>query len=180
MLQEMLETISKCNLINNVVIVSRDESAFKIGKKFKCVEINDEKETSVNDAVSLANNFLIEHDFSHSIVLPQDIPLVLSEDIDNLLKFCNNEKFAIVVPSRHFDGTNALVRTTNYNVETRYDEGSYKFQFEPLKMAKIKYSLAFIHMIMIDIDSVYDANYALKQNIKHSFCKKMESVFFEK
>jgi len=180
MLEEMLDTISKCNLINNVIIVSKDESAFKIGKKFKCIEITDEKETSVNYAVSLANDFLIEHDFSHSIVLPQDIPLVLSEDIDNLLKFCKNEKFAIIVPSRHFDGTNALVRTTNYNMQTRYDEGSYKFQFEPLKMAKIKYSLALIHRIMIDIDTVYDANYALKQNIKHSFCKKMESIFFEK
>ena len=62
-------------------------------------------------------------------------------------------------------------------MKTRYDEGSYKFQFEPLKTAKINYSLALIHRIMIDIDNIIDMNYMLKLNIKPAFCNKMRDIF---
>ena len=133
MLKEILQITSESKLIDDIILVSKDDSAFAIGKKFRCIEIIDEKESGVNNAVSLANKFLVEHKYSCSIVLPQDIPLIIPEDLDNLVKLNQNRKHAIIVPSRHFDGTNALVRTPVPDLKTRYDEGSYKFQFEPFK-----------------------------------------------
>ena len=94
-----------------------------------------------------------------------------------MVAFYQNKKNAIIVPSRHFDGTNALVRMPMPQIKTRYDEGSYKFQFEPLKTAKINYSLALINRIMIDIDNIIDVNYILKLNIKSAFCNKMRDIF---
>ena len=178
MLKEILEVISNAKTINDIIIVSKDESAFSIGRKFNCIEIIDESESGVNNAVSLANEYLVKNDYSCSVVLPQDIPLILTEDLDNLLNHYQNRKNAIIVPSRHFDGTNALVRSTKYQMETRYDEGSYMFQFEPMKKHKIRYSLALIHRIMTDIDSIYDVNYALKQKIKTAFSEEMKKVIF--
>jgi len=179
MLKEILEVISNAKTINDIIIVSKDESAFSIGRKFNCIEIIDESESGVNNAVSLANEYLVKNDYSCSVVLPQDIPLILTEDLDNLLNHYQNRKNAIIVPSRHFDGTNALVRTVVPKMKTRYDEGSYKFQSEPLKIARIVYSVALIHRIMIDIDNVVDVNFILKQKTKPSFCKKMEEIFNE-
>ena len=179
MLKEMLHVISEARSIDDIIIVSKDESALDIGKKFDCIEIIDEKESGVNDAVSLANEFLVEHGYSCSIVLPQDIPLIFPEDLDNLMRFYQNNEHAIIVPSRHFDGTNALVRIPMPNMKTRYDEGSYKFQFEPIKTARMKYSLALIHRIMIDIDSIGDVNYVIKHDVKPSFCTKVKEVFSE-
>ena len=179
MLKEILHVISEAKSIDDIIIVSQDESALDIGKKFDCIEIIDEKESGVNDAVSLANEFLVEHGYSCSIVLPQDIPLIFPEDLDNLMRFYQNNEHAIIVPSRHFDGTNALVRIPMPNMKTRYDEGSYKFQFEPIKTARMKYSLALIHRIMIDIDSIGDVNYVIKHDVKPSFCTKVKEVFSE-
>ena len=121
----------------------------------------------------------MEHDYSCSIVLPQDIPLIFPEDLDNLIRFYQNNENAIIVPSRHFDGTNALVRMPMPDMKTRYDEGSYKFQFEPLRTAKMKYSLALIYRIMIDIDNLVDVNHVIKHNIKPSFCAKIKEIFYE-
>lgn len=177
MLKEILQVISETKLVDDILLVSKDESAFKIGKKFDCVEIIDEKESGVNDAVALASNYLIENDCECSVVLPQDIPLIFAEDLNNLLSFYQNTKNAIVIPSRHLDGTNALVRKPKSGLKTRYDEGSYRFQFEPLKAAKIKYSLGLIHRIMIDVDSASDVNYVIKQNTKPMFCNKMREIF---
>ena len=77
MLKEILHVISEAKSIDDIIIVSKDESALDIGKKFNCIEIIDEKESGVNDAVSLANEFLVEHGYSCNIVLPQDVPLIL-------------------------------------------------------------------------------------------------------
>ena len=179
MLKEILHVISEAKSIDDIIIVSKDESALDIGKKFNCLEIIDEKESGVNDAVSLANEFLVEHGYSCSIVLPQDVPLIFPEDLDNLIRFYQNNEHAIIVPSRHFDGTNALLRIPMPNMKTRYDEGSYKFQFEPIKTARMKYSLALIHRIMIDIDNIEDVNYVIKHDIKPSFCTKVKEIFSE-
>ena len=179
MLKEILHVISEAKSIDDIIIVSKDESALDIGKKFNCIEIIDEKESGVNDAVSLANEFLVEHSYSCSIVLPQDVPLIFPEDLDNLIRFYQNNEHAIIVPSRHFDGTNALLRIPMPNMKTRYDEGSYKFQFEPIKTARMKYSLALIHRIMIDIDNIEDVNYVIKHDIKPSFCTKVKEIFSE-
>jgi len=92
MLEEILSVVSETESINDTIIVSKDESAFTIGKKFNCIEIFDEKECGVNDAVFLGNEFLAEHDYSCSIVLPQDIPLILSDDLNNLLKWYYHKK----------------------------------------------------------------------------------------
>ena len=179
MLKEILQVISETKSINDIILVTKDESALDIGKKFNCIELVDDKESGVNDAISLANEFLLEHDYSCSIVLPQDIPLIFPEDLDNIMKFYQNNQHTIIVPSRDFDGTNALVRTPMPNMKTRYDEGSYKFQFEPIKTAKMKYSLALIHRIMIDVDNLVDVDYILKHNIKPSFCAKIKEIFSE-
>jgi len=177
MLREILHVISETKSINDVIIVSKDESALNIGKKFNCIEIIDEKESGVNDAVSLADEFLVEHNYSCSIILPQDIPLIFPEDLDNLMLFYQNNENAIIVPSRHFDGTNALVRMPRSDMKTRYDEGDYKSQLEPIKAAKMRYSLALIHRIMTDIDNILDVNFVIKHNIKPSFCTKIQEIF---
>ena len=177
MLEEILQVVTETKSIDDIILVSKDETAFGVGKKFNCIEIVDDEESGVNNAVSLANEFLAECEHDCSIVLPQDIPLISTHDLDSLVEFYQNRKNAIIVPSRHFDGTNALVRMPIPQIKTRYDEGSYKFQFEPLKTAKMNYSLALIHRIMIDIDNIVDVDYMLKLNSKPSFCNKIRGIF---
>ena len=98
-------------------------------EKYDCKKIPDNEEKSVNDAVGLAEEYLLENEFTHSIVLPLDVPFFYSEDLENLLKF-TTERSVVIVPSRHFDGTNVLVRTPINSMKPRYDEGSYSFQIE--------------------------------------------------
>ena len=59
MLKEILQITSESKLIDDIILVSKDDSAFAIGKKFRCIEIIDEKESGVNNAVSLANKFVV-------------------------------------------------------------------------------------------------------------------------
>ena len=175
LLEEVIRTIHESKLIDKTIVVTNEEQISDIIEKYGCEKIKDEHETSVNDAVKLAEEYLLENEFTHSIVLPLDVPFFESDDLKKLLDFSENES-VIVVPSRHFDGTNALLRTPINSMTPRYDEGSYSFQIESAKTSNVKISMGLIYRLMLDIDNPEDLEFVLKHNIKPEFCQKIKSI----
>lgn len=177
MLEEVVRTISNTKNIDQIIVVSKDEEALKLCKKFDVKEIFDHDESGVNHAVSLADNFLENSEFDASIVFPQDIPFIQSEDIDNLIKFQKNPKSVLVVPSRQFDGTNALLRMPVNLMKTHYDEDSYKIHLEVGKSLTSNTSLIFLRRIMFDIDNQEDLEFLSLQNEKPEFRSKIHEIY---
>ena len=175
LLEEVIKTIHESKLIDKIIVVTNEEQVSDMIKKYDCKKIQDKYETSVNDAVKLAEKYLIDNEFTNSIVLPLDVPFFYSEDIAELLKF-SSKKSVVIVPSRHFDGTNALVRAPINSMTPRYDEGSYNFQIESAKNDDIKISIGLIYRLMLDIDNIEDLEFVLKQNIKPEFCDKIRRI----
>ncbi|MBC8250279.1 MAG: 2-phospho-L-lactate guanylyltransferase [Candidatus Nitrosopelagicus sp.] len=178
LLEEVIKTVSRSGLIDEIIVVTNEEQVSSVIKKYDCKKIQDEDETSVNNAIKLAEKYLIENEFTHSIVLPLDVPFFYSEDLEKLLNF-SSEKSVIIVPSRHFDGTNALVRAPINSMKPRYDEGSHRVQIESAKKNNVKISIGLIYRLMLDIDSMEDLEFVLKQNIKPEFCEKIKRVIEE-
>ena len=176
MLQEVLKTISNCNLVNEIVIVSKDETALKIGRPFNAIEIFDD-ESGVNNAINLADEYLSDKNFDCSVIFPQDIPIMTSSDIDALLGFIRSINSVIIVPSRQFNGTNALDRYPVSLMQTRYDMGSYTHQMDAASTKTKNISIALIRRMMLDIDDESDLAFMLKQNAKPDFCNKIASCF---
>ena len=102
----IVHTISISPQIEKVILVTKEEKAKEIGKKYNAEIIIDENEESVNSAVALADKYLLENNFHASIVFPQDIPYIKTQDIDFMMNYKMHPNFAIIVPSRRFDGTN--------------------------------------------------------------------------
>ena len=175
LLREVIKTISESGLIDKTIVVSNEDKISDIIEEYDCKRIPDVNEESVNDAVGLAESYLLENKFTHSIVLPLDVPFFYSEDIEKLLNF-SEEKSVVIVPSRHFDGTNALLRTPIDSMKPRYDEGSYSFQIESAKNFDVKICVGLIYRLMLDIDSVEDLEFVIKQNIKPEFCSKIREI----
>ena len=176
MLEEILDVLSISPQIDKIIVVTKDEKALEISKKFDTVQIIDNEESGVNDAVALADEYLLNNDFEASIVFPQDIPYIKTQDIEFMLKFKTNADFAIVVPSRRFDGTNALVRNPVNLMKTHYDEDSYKIHMSTAKEETRDVSLVFVKRIMWDVDNMDDLKFLLSQNEKPDVAKKIQSV----
>ena len=176
MLEEILYTLSISPLIDKIIIVTKDEKALEISKKYNTVHISDNNESGVNNAVALADNYLLENGFDASIVFPQDIPYIKTQDIEFILKFKTDSRFVIVVPSRRFDGTNALVRMPINLMKTHYDEDSYKIHMSTAKATTRDVSLVFAKRIMLDVDNFEDLQFLLTQNEKPGFAKKIREV----
>ena len=174
MLEEVMKTIFNSKLVDQIILVSKDETALKLGKQYSAIEIFD-NESGVNDAINLADQYLSDKKFDCSVIFPQDVPIMTSLDIDNLLGFVKSTDSVIIVPSRQFNGTNALVRRPADLMKTKYDMGSYKFQMDAANTKTRNTSMALIRRIMLDIDDESDLDFMLKQNSKPDFCNKIES-----
>ena len=180
MLEEILHILSISPQIEKIVIVTKEEKALELGKKFNAVSIIDNEEKSVNSAVALADKYLLENGFDASIVFPQDIPYIKTQDIDFILNYKIPPNFAIVVPSRRFDGTNALVRMPVDLMETHYDEDSYKIHMNTAKEYTRNVALVFAKRIMWDVDNIEDLEFLLEQNEKPDITQKIKAVLDSK
>jgi len=176
MLEEILHTISISPQIEKIIMVTKEKKAIEIGQKFNAIIIVDEKEKSVNSAVALADKYLLENNFHASIVFPQDIPFIKTQDIDFILNYKTHPNFAIIVPSRRFDGTNALVRMPIDLMETHYDEDSYKIHMNTAKDHTLNVAMVFVKRIMWDIDNIEDLKFALEQNEKPEITEKIKKI----
>ena len=180
MLEEILHTISISPQIEKIIIVTKEKKAIEIGEKFNTIVIVDGKEESVNSAVALADKYLLENGFDASIVFPQDIPYIKTQDIDFMLNYKAPPNFVIVVPSRRFDGTNALVRMPVDLMKTHYDEDSYKIHMNTAKEHTLNVALIFVKRIMLDVDNKEDLEFLLEQNEKPQITEKIKKILESK
>lgn len=176
MLREVLSAVSMSDQISRIIVVSKDERAFQIAKKYNTVEILDEEERGVNQAVRLAERYLLENGFDTSVVFPQDVPLIRPQDIATLLAFQKGPNSMLVVPSRKFDGTNALVRNPVNVVETHYDEDSYKIHLTTGKSRAITTSFVLINRIMLDVDDISDVRFIINNTGNADLSERMRQV----
>ena len=176
MLEEILQVISTSPKIEKIVLVTKEQKAIEMGQKFNTITIIDEKEEGVNQAVSLADKYLLENNFNASIVFPQDIPLIKTEDVDFMLRHQLHPNFAIIIPSRKFDGTNALVRMPVDLMKTHYDDNSYRKHMLTAKEHTMNVAMVFVKRIMLDVDSQEDLEFLLEQNEKPDLIQKMKKI----
>ena len=176
MLEEILQVLSTSPKIEKIILVTKEEKAVEIGKKFNTITIIDEKVEGVNQAVSLTDKYLLENNFIASIVFPQDIPYIKTEDVDFILKHQLHPNFAIIVPSRKFDGTNALVRMPVDLMKTHYDDNSYRNHMLTAKEHTMNVAMVFVKRVMLDVDSQEDLEFLLEQNEKPELLEKIRKI----
>ena len=176
MLEEILHILSISPQIQKIIIVTKEKKAIDLAKKFNAIHISDDDERGVNNAVALADRYLAENNFDASIVFPQDIPFIKTQDIDFILNYKIPPNFVIVVPSRRFDGTNALVRMPVDLMETHYDEDSYKIHMNTAKEHTRNVALVFAKRIMWDVDNLEDLEFLLQQSEKPSLAQRIRKI----
>ena len=176
MLEEILHILSISPKIEKIILITKEKKAIEIGKKFNTITIIDQKEEGVNQAVSLADEYLLENNFNASVVFPQDIPNIKTQDIDFMLKHQLHPNFAIIIPSRKFDGTNALVRMPTDIMKTHYDNDSYRNHMRTAKEHTLNVAMVFVKRIMLDVDNQEDLELLLELNEKPNLTEKIKKI----
>ncbi len=87
--------------------------------------LREEQQVSESASVDMASRLCEERGVTALLRLPLDLPLVRSQDIDEMLEFDFAAPAAVIVPSRDGTGTNALLRTPPTLFPSHFGEGSF-------------------------------------------------------
>jgi 2-phospho-L-lactate/phosphoenolpyruvate guanylyltransferase len=164
LLDSTLRTLENATAISNTIVVSSDIRAKTIAKIHGAIFLDEGKDTGVNNAVTLANDYCIQADADATIIVPQDLPLALPEDIDTICNAAKKwRKCLIICPSARYDGSNALLRRPPKLIESYYDNNSFDKHINAARRAGAKIKIILSHRMMRDLDTVEDAQYLIQK-----------------
>jgi 2-phospho-L-lactate guanylyltransferase len=154
----LLDTLEKTHKLKNTQIIIVSGEVIKLADKFNdVVIINEHNSNGVNNAIALTNKFIENNEFSESIIIPIDLPLLSTKDLKDMIKFSRKFKKGIcIVPSYRYDGTNILLRKPNLIIETFYDNNSFYNHIKAATKKRNVIKIFNIENLMIDLDTIED------------------------
>jgi 2-phospho-L-lactate guanylyltransferase len=164
LLECTLSTLSKASALSDIVVISSDVRAKRIAKMHAAIFLDEGIDIGVNNAVTIANNYCSEAGADATIVIPQDLPLAVSEDIDMICNYAKeHHKCLVVCPSVRYDGSNALLRRPPKLIDSYYDNNSFDMHIDAARKAGAKIKVILLDRVMRDLDTVEDAEYIVKE-----------------
>ena len=164
LLDSTLHTLENATALYSTVVISTDVRAKRIAKMHGAIFVDEGKQIGVNNAVNLANDYCARAGAVATVVVPQDLPLALSEDIDMI---CNSAKeydrCLIICPSSRYDGSNVLLRRPPKLIDSHYDNNSFNMHVNAAKKIGAKIKIILSQRMMLDLDTLEDAQYLAKE-----------------
>jgi 2-phospho-L-lactate guanylyltransferase len=167
MLEETLQVLAATPGLQEVVVVSSDRRAGELASRTGAAFLHEEKDSGVNAAVEIGNAYSIGKSADATLVIPQDIPLMGSNEIVMACSLAERETRCVVIsPSLRYDGTNLLLRKPPDAIPTSFDRNSYENHIASANKRGIPAKLFLSKNVMIDIDTPDDVK--MLSNDNHS------------
>lgn len=157
MLDDVLSAVSSSTSIDKTIVVSPDQTILDYVGKFEVYPIKENSGSGVNAAVSKGMKVSLAEGADCSLILPSDIPLIQSIQIDEIVGACRLEKLVVAItPSLKLDGTNALILRPPNVIRTYYDQDSFNNHIKEAERNKVRLKICLSKRVMLDIDTPKD------------------------
>ena len=158
MLQDVLNALKSSN-VNETLVISSDSTVERFVKNFGATYL-EETRKGLNQALNQAVRWCVRNAAQCVLVLPADLPLVTSKDINQLVKLALNN-CVVISPSRN-GGTNALLQTPPEAISPGFGSDSFKKHICKALAARVRSKIYVSSNVMLDIDSEKDLEQLLK------------------
>ncbi|MEM3437081.1 MAG: 2-phospho-L-lactate guanylyltransferase [Nitrososphaerales archaeon] len=156
MLKDVLKAVSMSKYVERIIIISCDESVLKLVRTMGAIALDEEESGGLNSAVERIARFCLKDGAKSMLVLPIDIPLVKSDDIDAMIRQSFLPKSIVIAPSMDEKGTNALLVSPPDIIKPRFGINSFKIHINEAIANKIHYIIYRSPRIALDIDTPND------------------------
>jgi len=125
MMEDVFHAVRGARQAERVYVVTCNVPAMHAADEAGWEVLREEHQVSESASVDMASRLCEERGVTALLRLPLDLPLVRSQDIDEMLEFDFATPAAVIVPSRDGTGTNALLRTPPTLFPSHFGEGSF-------------------------------------------------------
>lgn len=120
-----LDVIAQVKRIDGVIVVSRDLTILELARQRNAIALA-ESESGLNSAITQAAQWAAQHHAQSVIVIPVDLPLITSADLDTLIDGAVEERCIGIAPDRREEGTNVLLVRPPGVMPFAYGASSFK------------------------------------------------------
>jgi 2-phospho-L-lactate/phosphoenolpyruvate guanylyltransferase len=166
LLTNTLSVLTQASAISEIVIVSSDEVAMEIARRSGAEVLRESKDNGVNAAIAQADDYSFENGAEATLVIPQDLPLLVAADVNMICRKAESpDRCLVVCPSIRYDGSNALLRKPSRLLKTSYDEDSFNAHIRAATKSGIPIKVFLSKRIMLDLDTTEDIKILMNQGI---------------
>jgi 2-phospho-L-lactate guanylyltransferase len=112
--------------IDRILVVSREEHALEWCNSNGGVALLEDDPSSLNLAISKAQKYVGDAGGGRLMVLPSDLPLMTSKDLNELIRLADGELKLVIVPDHYQSGTNALIMSESDLISPSFGSGSFR------------------------------------------------------
>jgi 2-phospho-L-lactate/phosphoenolpyruvate guanylyltransferase len=107
-LSRTLDQLAQVERIAKTIVVSSDVTVLSLARGKNAIDLA-ESESGLNAAIRQAANWAKSHQADSILIIPSDLPLITSADINAMLDLANEPRCVVIAPDRRGEGTNALL-----------------------------------------------------------------------
>jgi len=155
MLFDVLETLGTWVSRPAVSVVTSDPFALELARRFDFQIIPDNANRSQTDAIEVATRFCESHGTDSTLVIPGDIPLIQTWELEKILEAAPAEG-SVLVPAADGRGTNAAWRRPAGLFPLRFGNDSFKPHLAAARATGKPCVVLSLPGIALDIDNPSD------------------------
>jgi len=160
MLRDVLGQVVGARGLESVFVVTGDEKVHEIASSLGSEVIREQNERGETEAVTFALAEMQRRKIHSVLVVPGDIPLVRSSDIELLLEQISRHDgaspFALLTPSHDRMGTNALLLSPPDVIKLRFGYDSFTYHLGEVAAQGLPLRVLGNERIALDIDEPRD------------------------
>lgn len=153
MLEDVLAAL-KASVVDEVLVVGENLQVKQIAEKHHASYLSTAK-NDLNPALEEAADWCIQHGAESVLVLPADVPLVSTKEINRIIQLDVGKCGVVLSPSSN-GGTNALLQHPPNLIPTCFGAGSFLAHIREAYVRSVSVRLHFSPELATDIDSAED------------------------
>jgi 2-phospho-L-lactate guanylyltransferase len=132
MLKDVLTALAGSQECTHIAVVTADPQVVDIATACGALVIDEVTPGGMNEAIEQGVNAIRDSGGLHVAIIPSDVPLITSAEIDRVLQQFQDQRLAEsdhmtgIVPSKDLGGTNLLCIETDRRISLMYGPDSYR------------------------------------------------------
>lgn len=107
-LARTLDQLAQVKRIAKTIVISSDVTVLNLARSKNAIDLA-ESESGLNGAIRQAAYWAKSHQADSILIIPSDLPLITSADINAVLDLAIEPRCVVIAPDRRGEGTNALL-----------------------------------------------------------------------
>jgi 2-phospho-L-lactate guanylyltransferase len=155
MLADVLQSLKQARGIGRIVLVTKEPRAISQAREIEAEVLDEPFNRGETEAVTMAAAHALESGARAMLVIPGDVPLVSSADVEVILQ-AGRTSDVVIVPSRDERGTNAVLLTPPDVIPLRFGSDSFYPHLESARALKLEVQALRLSNLDLDVDTPDD------------------------